>query len=172
MRAVSVAVGTKTWLMFFKKYHGYLCALLFERRQTFLRYSRVMVVCFFKSIYSICWERVWRQGYSNDGESIRSNCLSENTSLRNVVAIMSNWQVDDVRRWVISSTFDRKMSSKWHKAAKVSLWFEIPHHTGVISHLMYLLWFQVTIVINFSFGLTWNILTYQLAWNWIKNGWF
>lgn len=45
-------------------------------------------------------------------EKVSGPTMSENTSLRNVVAIMSNWQVDDVRRWVISSKFDRKMSSK------------------------------------------------------------
>lgn len=98
--------------MFFKKYHGYLCALLFERGRTFLRYLRGMVVCFFSRAFVTFVGKEPEDKDTPMMERVSGPTISENTSLRNVVAIMSNWQVDDVRRWVISLEFDRKMSSK------------------------------------------------------------
>lgn len=48
----------------------------------------------------------------------------------NPVEMRSNWHVDEVRRWVISSKSDAEMSWKWDEASEISLWFEMLLDSG------------------------------------------
>lgn len=126
---------------------GYPWALLFERRQTFLIFLRQMV--HLKKVQNYLYKTISRPFSLQDRLCILKLVGKEptdkewlmlerisgltvwNTSVRNLVGMLPNWQVDEPTNWVISSKTGREMSSKWDKVAEVSLWSETLLDTSV-----------------------------------------